>query len=324
MKLSIVTTMYRSAPYLREFHDRVTRVAAEITPDFEVIYVNDGSPDDSQVIAAQLVDEDARVRVVELSRNFGHHKAMMTGLAHAQGELVWLIDCDLEEEPEWLPEFHRVLTERDADVVYGVQRRRKGGLMERVTGRLFYRAFSLLSDTPVEPNIVTARLMRREYVESLVQHQDREVFLAGLWAITGFRQVGQTVVKRDKGSSSYDFRRRFAILVNAITSFSTAPLRAIFYLGCLVLSISSVAALVLLINRLTGQVQSGWTSLMVSIWLLGGMCLFAIGVLGIYLAKIHAEVKRRPYTVIRGIYGQRVGKSTQGGEAHVEQHLRAG
>src|SRR3954471_8868653 len=126
MYLSIVTTMYQSAPYLKEFYERASAAARAITDEFEIIFVNDGSPDDSLEVAVSLFARDARVRVIDLSRNFGHHKAMMTGLAHARGELVFLIDSDLEEELEAVAGFYADLKDERADVVYGVQQKRKG------------------------------------------------------------------------------------------------------------------------------------------------------------------------------------------------------
>ncbi len=304
MELSIVTTLFRSAPYLREFHRRVTLAAEKLGLDFEVVYVNDGSPDDSQVIAESICDADPRARVLELSRNFGHHKAMLTGLADARGALVFLIDSDLEESPEWLIDFDSHRRTTGADVVYGVQERRKGGFLERWSGDLFYRLFAVLSDCPMPRDMATARLMTRPYVRSLVAHEDREVCLAGLWTITGFRQTPLKVQKLSKGSSTYSLGRRLAVLVNAVTSFSALPLWGIFCLGCLILGVSLVAALVMVTWRLLGHVLEGWTSVMLSVWLLGGLCLFSLGIIGVYLAKVFGEVKRRPLTVVRSIYGQ--------------------
>ena len=147
--------------------------------------VNDGSPDDSLERAVALHERDPRVRVIDLSRNFGHHKAMMTGLAHARGDLVWLLDSDLEEDPELLQPFHQTLSESQADVVYGVQSERKGGAVERLSGAVFFLAFNLLSEQPIPRNVVTARLMTGRYVRSLVAHEERGTMIAGLWAATG-------------------------------------------------------------------------------------------------------------------------------------------
>jgi len=304
MKLSIVTTMYCSAPYLNEFYERICATAEKITSEYEIIFVNDGSPDDSLDIAVALYEKDPRVRVIDFSRNFGHHKAMMTGLMHAKGELVFLIDCDLEEEPEFLEKFYAEHRKNDdVDVVYGVQKARKGGFVEKISGNIFYWAFNLFSSYPVPPNIVTARLMSKRYVDSLVKHKDREVFMAGLWAITGFKQVSLMVTKINKGNSSYDLKRKISILLNSITSFSNKPLLFIFYLGSMILFISSMAALYLVIRKVFfGVLLAGWPSLMVSIWLLGGLTIFCVGVIGIYLSRVFMETKERPYTIIRQIY----------------------
>ncbi len=304
VKLSIVTTLYKSSPYVREFHRRVSEAAVAVTSDYEVIFVNDGSPDDSLDIALSLYRDDPRVRVIDLSRNFGHHKAIMTGLARARGDLVFLIDSDLEEEPSWLAQFHDVLVRTRADVVYGVQRRRKGGLIERTTGALYYMSFNLLLEMPIPRNVVTARLMTRRYVASLVQHRDREINLAALWMSTGFLQVPVAVCKRSRASTTYTLRRRASVLINAITSFSNRPLIYIFYLGGTIILTSFVYGTYLVWTALHGGVGiPGWASLIVSIWFLGGVTIFCLGVIGIYLAKVFMETKPRPYTIVRATYG---------------------
>lgn len=301
--LSIVATLYYSASYLEEFYRRVAAAAKCQTDRYEIILVDDGSPDDSLEIALALCRSDARVKVVELSRNFGHHKAIMTGLSHAKGEWVFLIDCDLEEAPELLTEFEQIARQRAADVVYGVQKTRKGSFLERHNGSLYYWLFDRLSGYPVPRNQVTARLMCRTYVEALVAHRDQEIFLAGLWAITGFRQIAVPVDKMCKGQSTYTFRKKIAILVNSITAFSNAPLNFIFYLGGAILLVSGSAALWLIARRLFfGTLLEGWLSLIVSIWVLGGLTIFCLGIIGIYLSKIFTETKNRPYTIIRKIH----------------------
>lgn len=303
MNLSIVTTMYHSAAYLDQFYTRISSSAQKITADYEIIFVNDGSPDDSLDKAIALYRRDKRVKVIDLSRNFGQHKAIMTGLAHARGELVFLIDCDLEEEPELLEKFHLVMRDSGADMVYGTQEKRKGGLVERITGGLFYWLFNLLSQYPVPKNVTTARLMTQRYVASLVEHRDKEVFLLGLWTITGFKQVPITVQKHSKGTSAYDLARKLSIVVNSITAFSNRPLVYIFYIGLLIFMLSLIAALYLVVKwGFFGGFEAGWASLMVSIWLLGGLTVLCIGIVGIYLSKVFTEVKDRPYTVIRHIY----------------------
>jgi len=303
-ELSIVTSMYRSAPFLLDFHARCTAAARALTADYEIVFVNDGSPDDSLRIALGLHERDPHVRVIDLSRNFGHHKALMTGLAHARGHLVFLIDSDLEEDPAWLSTFHTTLTSTGADVVYGVQDERKGGWFERAAGRLFFSVFNRMLTHPIPVNVVTARLMTSRYVKALVSHQERELCLAGLWAITGFEQQPLPVRKGSRGASSYTTRKRISAFANAITSFSNRPLVYIFQIGVAVMALSVVAGTLLLYKSMSGEIGvPGWASIMVSIWFLGGLIIFCVGVIGMYLAKMFTELKQRPYTIVRAEYG---------------------
>jgi len=303
VKLSVVATLYESATTVGEFVRRARAAAAGLTDDFEIVLVNDGSPDASLDEALALFENEPRLRIVDLSRNFGHHLAIMTGLAHARGDLVFLLDSDLEEDPALLSAFHQEMLASGADVVFGVQSRRKGGVFERAAGSLFYSVFNRVSNVKVPRNVVTARLMTRRYVDALVAHRDREIFLLGLWTITGFRQVPVAIEKGDKGRTAYGPGRKAAVLVNSLTSFSNRPLVLIFYAGCLILGLATIAAVDLVVRRLVfGTLLQGWPSLIVSIWLLGGFTIFCLGVIGIYLAKIFTEVKDRPYTVVRRVY----------------------
>lgn len=301
MDLSIVTTLYLSAPYLPEFHRRITAAAAGLGLDYELILVNDGSPDDSQAVALELFASDPRVRVIELSRNYGHHKAIMTGLAASRGDIAFFIDCDLEEPPEDLDRFHRELVAQKADVVFGIQQSRKGGWFRRVSGRAFYWLFNVLSTYPVPENILTSRLMTRDYVRSLVRHRDQEVFLAGLFVMTGFRQVPIVIEKRPRSETSYSLLRRFGLVVNGITSFSNRPLLFIFYLSLVIVMISGLTGAYLVARRIIVGYVAGWASLMVSFWFLGGLIMFSLGIIGLYLSKVFTETKRRPYTVVRSV-----------------------
>jgi len=303
MRLSIVATLYRSARHLDEFHARISAAAARFTSDYEIVLVNDGSPDDSLAVALKLLEHDDRVRIIDLARNFGHHKAMMTGLAEARGDLIFLIDSDLEEPPELLTEFAEAIQDGQADVVYGVQDHRRGGLVERVSGWLFFRLFNLLSEQRIPENVVTVRLMTRRYVSALVSHRERKMMIAGLWALTGFNQIARTIARGAKGQTSYSFSHKVSLLVDSITSFSDRPLVLIFYLGLAIGGTSSLAAVYLVVRRLFfGVALPGWPSLIVSIWMLGGLMLICLGIIGIYLSKIFIETKQRPYTIVRQIY----------------------
>lgn len=306
MRLSIVATLYQSEPYIAEFHHRASAAAKQLVgEDYEIVLVNDGSLDNSLDIAVQLTESDSHIVVVDLSRNFGHHKAMMAGLEHSCGELVFLIDSDLEEEPEWLTSFSEQLNAEKSDVVYGVQQERKGGWFERWSGSVYYTLFNWLSNIEHPQNIVTARLMTRRYVNALLSYKEREMVISCLWIIAGFKQSAQTVKKHMASGTTYSFFKKLDHLVNAITSFSAAPLRMIFYCGFVVFCAAMLYASSLIYQHLFMlRPVDGWTSLMVSVWVLGGMVISFIGVIGIYLSKIFSESKQRPYVIVREIYGK--------------------
>ena len=309
MKLSVVSTLYQSSLHLEEFFSKVSSAARDLVgEEFEIILVNDGSTDNSLEIAITLAGSDSHTVVVDLSRNFGHHKAVMCGLAQSKGELVFLVDSDLEENPAWLTTFHEQLNKEGCDVVYGVQERRRGNLFERWSGEFFYLIINLLSGISIQKNSVTARLMTRRYVDALLLHNEREVMLFGLLHITGFDQKAQYVNKLRSSETTYTFRKKFALVVNSISSFSSLPLTFIFSLGVLVSFFSSLYISYLAIHWLfLATPPSGWTSIMASIWLLGGFTISSLGLIGIYLSKVFLEIKGRPSTIIRHIYGKRNG-----------------
>ena len=306
MKLSVVATLYHSEPYVEEFCRRASAAARQLVQnDYEIVLVNDGSPDHSLGIAARLTETDPHIVVVDLSRNFGHHKAMMTGLAQAKGDRVFLIDSDLEEAPEWMLRFSEQMAPEKCDVVYGVQEKRKGGFFERWSGQCYYNVFRAITGLNVPRNETTARLMSRRYVDALLRFEERELEIGAIWHMTGFDQTPCVVTKQSTSKTTYTFGKKVALAVNAITSFSNAPLAWIFYVGFGIFLLACAYVLYLILRRLCDPTPiDGWTSLMVSVWLLGGLMLSAVGVVGIYLAKVFSETKRRPYTIIRKIYGK--------------------
>ncbi len=308
--LSIVTTMYRSSPHLGEFHRRMKAAAeASCKGEWEMIFVNDGSPDDSLKTALALMESDPRVRIVDLSRNFGHHKAMMAGLEHARGKRIFLIDCDLEEDPALLAGFSKVLDDTGADVAFGVQKSRKGGLFEKASGFAYYSFLRLLADVSLPRNVCTVRLMTRRYVDALLLHKEREVNIAGLWQITGFDQRAVPIEKLRGKGTTYNIVRKASVFVKSVVSFSDRPLVGIFLLGMTVTAASLGYIVFLLVRRLCFGIHvDGWTTIVVSIWLLGGLILFSLGVIGIYLSKVFIESKQRPNAIVRQLYGRDGGR----------------
>ncbi len=307
MDLSIVTTLYRSAPFIREFYDRMVAIAGPLVDDFEIILVNDGSPDASLDIAILLAERDPRVKVIDLSRNFGHHHAVMAGLNYAQGQRVFLLDVDLEEQPEWLPQFWDKLTSVQADVVYGVQRARSGSAFKKISGAAFYKLFNAVSDVAIPENLCTVRLMSRRYVKAVLGLREANLFMGGLCAWIGFLQVPFTVDKRvRRAGSNYHLFRMVGLFVNAITSFSSYPLRLVFGFGVAITAFSMLTGTYLIIRKVLNpnEIALGYASLMVSMWFLGGLVISFLGVIGLYLSGIYLETKHRPQFVVRNIHCQ--------------------
>jgi len=307
MELSIVTTLYRSEPFVAEFYQRMLAAAKKCSDDIEFIFVDDGSPDGSGALVKAITAQDPRVTLVELSRNFGHHCAIMAGLSHARGDYVFLIDVDLEEQPEWIAEFWEELKGSDADMIFGVEERRKGSFFKRYSGALFYKLFNLLSETKIPENLCTVRLMKRRFVRALLDINDSNLFLAGIVSWAGFVHKALPRSKNVRPmASSYKLTRMLSLFLNAITSFSSYPLKAIFFLGMSLAIISGGFGTALIVERLLSpeSMSVGWPSVMVSIWFLGGVIIAFVGVIGIYLSKIFVETKNRPLYIVREIYSQ--------------------
>ncbi len=308
-EISVVTTLYRSEAFVRPFYERLTSAIKGLNTSYEIIFVDDGSPDAAAARVQDLLATDPCVTLVELSRNFGHHYALYAGLEHARGEIVYITDLDLEEQPEWIERFYRALREDGADVVYGVQKRRGGGAFRRLTGSLFYQMFNKLSDTKIPSNICTVRMMTREYVSALRQVRDRNLFLAGTYAWAGFRQQALFVDRQPRRvGSTYSVGRMASLFLNAITSFTSYPLKLIFLLGTAIAALAAVIGVVIVASKFAApeSVELGWPSVVVSIWFLGGLNIAFLGVIGIYIGRIFNEVKDRPiYIVKRVTHGKR-------------------
>ena len=304
IKLSIVTTLYKSSPYIDEFYDRISQGAKKITENYEMIFVDDGSPDDSLQKAIELSSKDSKVKVIELSRNFGHHKAIMTGLSHAKGDFVFLIDSDLEEEPELLSEFWNTLqNSEDIDVVYGIQGKRKGRWFERWSGKTFYKIFNFFSGVKIPSNFLTVRLMTNNYVSKLISFQEKEVVFSILTVLTGFKTKKIVVEKLGHSPTTYSTFNKIKLLFHVITSSSAKPLWLAFNIGLIITLFSVSYGFYLIYRKLFYNIGiDGWTSVMVSISFFGGMIILFLGIIGIYLATIFVEVKNRPFTIIKKIH----------------------
>jgi putative glycosyltransferase len=255
-------------------------------------------------IALQIANHDKHVRIIDLSRNFGHHKAIITGISYSRGELVFVIDVDLEEDPEWLDAFYHQMIAEKSDVVLGVQVARKGNFFERISGYIFYKIFNRIARIEIPRNAVTARLMTRRFVEGFLKYKETEIFIAGLWKLTGFKQSEHLIIKKNKKRTHYTLRKRVSMSLDAIVSFSHSPLLFIFHSGVLITLLSVLFIIWLILKRLlTTDITDGWTSIIASVWFLGGVIIASIGIVGLYLSRIFLEVKNRPISIVRELYG---------------------
>ena len=315
MKLSVVSTLYRSAEHLEEYHARLAEALSQTTEDHEIILVDDGSPDDSLAKALELQRRDNRIRIIELSRNFGHHAAIMAGLSQAQGERIFVIDSDLEEDPSLLVDFWAKMEEEsEVDVVCGYQNKRSGGWFDRMSGNAFYFLLKLSTGLKLTPNQVTCRLMKKEYVLALNSYREInlftlhsspffESFLGGICEITGFKQKKVPVEKAKVGKTTYSFMKKLALCLNAFTAFSGMPLMVMFFIGLLVAFLSfGISAFLLFTYFFQGQSVEQWTIILVSVWFLGGVLMIFTGLLGLYINNIYKEVKGRPRYIVRKIH----------------------
>lgn len=305
--ISIITSLYRSEIYLDRFVSLCEEALQKIQcTDYEIIMVNDGSPDNSLEKAIALKEKNKNIKVVELSRNFGHHYALMAGLETAEKELVFTIDCDLEISPLSLIDFVKKYEEHsDIDVVYGVQEQRKGNFVERIGGEAFYFIFEKIGGIKIPKNILTERLMNRKYLNALIEMGDRNLFLAGMFHYVGFRQVPLTIKKglREE-KSTYTLGKRISLAFVAITSFSSYPLTLLLRMGMLITLLSFSIALGFVVYKIFNPeyVLIGFTSLIVAIFISLGIIIFSLGLLGLYIDRIFTQTKNRQRYIIRKIY----------------------
>ena len=302
MKLSIVTTIYRTAKCIDEFHRRCVAVADQLKMELETVFVNDGSPDNGLHVASELAMRDHRVVVVDLSRNFGQFAALWAGIEHSTGDFIAIMDGDLDDDPLWLNEFYGRMIEGKWDVVYGIEKKSRRSLLYRAGRRLFYFALNRLSSVSFPENVLNARLMRRRYVNALLEFPEREIYLAGLMRAAGFAQAGVEVTREGRSRTKYSLLKLVRVFVNSVTSFSIRPLMFIFALGLSLSAFAGLYFLVLIYRKLVDGIDiEGYASVMGAILLFSGIIIFFNGVIAIYIGTIFLEVKGRPRVLIRDV-----------------------
>jgi polyisoprenyl-phosphate glycosyltransferase len=291
--------MHDEEATVEAFHRRVTAAVGEVP--FELVIVDDGSRDGTPAALRALATADTRVRVSTLSRNFGHQAALTAALEHARGDVVVMLDGDLQDPPEVIPDMLDRWRE-GADVVYAVRRERAGETaFKRTTARWFYRLFGRLADIDLEPESGDFRLMDRRALDALLGMTERNRFLRGMSVWVGFTQTAVTFQRepRAAGRTKYTLRRMLRFSFDAITSFSYRPLQFATLLGFAFSALAFLAIPLTVVARYTNIYERGVPSTIVVILLLGGIQLICVGIIGEYVGRIYDEVKRRPLYVVR-------------------------
>jgi len=300
-RLCVVVPAFNESEGLREFHVRLAAVLDRLDVDSEVLYVDDGSSDDTYAVMCALRDADARVATLRLSRNFGKELALTAGLDAADADAVIVIDADLQDPPEIIPDFIAHWRE-GCDVVYGTRSTRAGETrLKKFTSAAFYRVMQKLSVTPLPPDTGDFRLMSRRAVDALKQLRERQRFMKGLFNWVGFRQKAVVYARdpRFAGSSKFNYWRLWNFALEGITSFSGAPLKVATYVGVATAVLAFGFGVVVLFKALFfGDPVRGYPSLMLAVLFLGGVQLMALGMIGEYLGRLYVEAKQRPLYLI--------------------------
>jgi dolichol-phosphate mannosyltransferase len=315
---SAVVPVFNEVAGIDRFQERCATAMSSLGDGYEIVYVDDGSSDGSWAKLTAIARADRRVRLVRLSRNFGHQIAISAGIQHAVGDTVTVMDADLQDPPEVVPELVARWRE-GADVVYAIRTRREGETwFKRLTAAAFYRLLGLLSDIDIPPDVGDFRLLSRRAVDALLAMPEHHRYIRGMVAWLGFETASVDYVREPRvaGETKYPFSKLVRLAADGVMAFSIRPLRLATWLGLVVSLLAALAAAALVIGRLAGMsVIQGWTSLAVLVLLLSGVQLVTIGTLGEYVGRIYAEVRGRPLYLVRETVGLGVSRM---GPTHAE------
>jgi glycosyltransferase involved in cell wall biosynthesis len=305
--VSVVIPCYNETEVLPALFERLSAAARQWTAGLEVVLVDDGSTDDTWRLMRECHQKDPRWRLIRLSRNFGHQVALWTGLKHATGDVVAVLDADLQDPPEVLPRLFEEW-EHGSDVVYAVRVNRKEGWLKRLAYHTFYRLMAFLAEIPIPLDSGDFCAMDRRVVDEMTRLPEMEPFVRGIRAWVGFRQTGVPYERdaRVGGEVKYTFRKLVSLAVNGIFSFSTRPLRIATWMGLVVSLLSFLGGMFTLVQRLFAEEFAriglapvpGFATIVIAIFFLGGVQLICLGILGEYIGRIYENVKGRPQSVV--------------------------
>jgi dolichol-phosphate mannosyltransferase len=314
--LSIVIPCYNEEACLDTLHARVAAAArTAVGDDYEIVLVNDGSRDGSWAAMQRLAAADPRLVAINLSRNHGHQLALTAGLDLCSGEQIMVIDADLQDPPELLSDMRATMAQEEADVVYAVRRKRDGEtLFKKATAAAFYRALDHITDTPIPLDTGDFRLMTRRALDAFLSMPEQARFIRGMVAWVGFRQVPFLYDRAERlaGETKYPLAKMIRFALDAITGFSTAPLRFASH-AAVILAIASLLLLFYIAwGYFEGSPVQGWTSTMLVVVVLSAVQMFVLGMIGEYLGRLYVESKRRPLYLVADIAGPVRGHASLG------------
>jgi len=305
MKLSIVIPLYNEEKIIDVLFNRIINAAKEITNDFEVICVDDGSSDNTLNFLIEKHRVDSRFKVLTLSKNFGHQAAYTAGLSHAKGEYIAMLDGDLQDPPEYLKEMFEKLTSEQYDIIYGRRIERNEKASKKLSIMLFHLIFNKLSNINAPTNVGNFSMMGRNVLEAFLQLNEKNRYLPGLRYYVGFRQgfIDYKRPDREHGEAKMNFSRLFKLALDAIFSFSNIPIKICLYLGLTGIFFSLIGATIVFIKKINGDAITGWTSILLSIYFFGSIQLIFLGILGEYIFRTYTETQNRPIFIVREFYG---------------------
>jgi len=299
IRLSVVVPMYFEEEVATECHSRLS--AAVESYDYEIIYVNDGSTDKTLPILKEIAQSNERVKIISFSRNFGHQAAVTAGVKDATGDCIAIIDADLQDPPELIPDMIELWTQ-GYEVVYAKRKKRKGeSIFKRITAKAFYKLLSMLTDTDIPTDTGDFRLIDRKVADAFNAMGEHNRFIRGMVAWLGFKQTPIEYVRdvRYAGETKYPLRKMLKLAFDGIMSFSVKPIKMVTNLGALTMLFSLGIIVYVLISKFTGNaVSAGWASTMIVITMLSGVQLLSLGVVGGYISRIYEESRNRPIYLI--------------------------
>jgi dolichol-phosphate mannosyltransferase len=319
--LSIVVPCFNEEACLELLHRRLSAAAREaVGEDYEIVLINDGSRDGSWPIMQRLSRQDPHLVAIDLSRNHGHQLALTAGLDLCRGDRILIIDADLQDPPELLGPMLGVMAEEGADVVYGVRQSRAGETrFKRATAHAFYRLLASATEINIPLDAGDFRLMSRRALDVLLAMPEQARFIRGMVAWLGFRQVpfAYNRAERAAGESKYPLRKMLRFAFDALTGFSSAPLKLASHAGLLLSAGSVLIILYILYAFVSGQSIQGWTSLMLVVVILGAVQMFVLAMMGEYLGRLYSQAKNRPLYIVQEVAGPtgRTGRLGQVAEA---------